>query len=92
MSERRLFPILVGQRQAWVPWSVLAPHEKQAHRNHGQSLERLAERGGLAIQEAAALVTDQSWMEFADRPDIEAWAVVYEAIVGGSPVEEGAQG
>lgn len=30
-----------------VPMALFLPHEKQAQTNHGQSLERLAERGGL---------------------------------------------
>ena len=30
-----------------VPWSLVEPHEAQARANHGQTLERLAQRGGL---------------------------------------------
>jgi hypothetical protein len=69
MTER-MFPVLRGgdwkeydslgcPRQ--VPWSILAPHEGWAQRNHGQSLERLAERGGLGIQEMACIVTHVHW-------------------------------
>lgn len=30
-----------------VPWGLIAPHERRARANHGgQSLNRLAERGG----------------------------------------------
>ena len=45
-----------------VPWSLMAPHEAQAKRNHGgQSLARLAERQGLSAGEALAVVLDRPW-------------------------------
>ncbi|MCD2164331.1 hypothetical protein [Comamonas koreensis] len=45
-----------------LPWSMIAPHEKQAQANHGgQTLERLAERGGLSFCEAAAIMEDRRW-------------------------------
>jgi hypothetical protein len=45
-----------------VPWNVIAPHEPQAMRNHGgQSLERLAQRGGLGPCEALAVLEDRAW-------------------------------
>lgn len=34
-----------------VPWAVVAPHEKQAKHNHDQTLQRLAQRGGLSALE-----------------------------------------
>ncbi len=52
-GERR-FPIIKG---ASVPWSAMAPFERQAKENHGgQSLEKLASRGGLGRVEAWAVV------------------------------------
>lgn len=54
----RRFPI---QRGPDVPWEVMAPHESQAQRNHGQSLARLAERGGLGTGEAWAVVNGLHW-------------------------------
>ena len=39
-----------------LPWALIAPHAKQAIANHGQTLERLAERGGLSFTEAAAIM------------------------------------
>lgn len=56
----KLYPIGDGPS---VPWEVMTPHEKQAQRNHGQTLERLAERGGLACSEAYCIVNDISWRE-----------------------------
>lgn len=36
---------------------------QQAMTNHGQTLERLAERGGLSLDEAAAIVERRRWCE-----------------------------
>lgn len=51
-SERR-FPIQDG---ASVPWEVMAPHQAQSQKNHHQSLERIAERGGFGAAEAWLIV------------------------------------
>lgn len=67
-AERR-FPVLYsrGERDALsgapttVPWSLLAGHEEQASRNHDQSLERLAERGGLDPVEMLAVIENRKW-------------------------------
>lgn len=64
MSERR-FPILRGGS---IPWDLIAPHEKQALENHcGQTLERLAERGGLGTCEAVAVLEDRRWKHMDER-------------------------
>lgn len=42
-----------------ISWSLIEPHEEQANRNHGQTLERLAERGGLSVYEAVAVLNDK---------------------------------
>ncbi|CAN2532584.1 hypothetical+protein [Methylocapsa aurea] len=44
-----------------IPMKMLEPHERQAQNNHGQSLKRLAERGGLGACEANAILEDRSW-------------------------------
>lgn len=44
-----------------VPWEMLAPHEAQAQRNHSQSLQRLAERGGLSAGECLAVLEGKGW-------------------------------
>jgi hypothetical protein len=51
----RMFPIQDG---AAVPWEAMTPHERQAFNNHGQSIERLAARGGLGAGEAWLVVND----------------------------------
>lgn len=48
-----------------IPWSLIAPHESQARANHGQTLERLAERGGLGSCEAVAILEDRRWHRMA---------------------------
>ena len=40
--------------------------EKRAQKNHGQTLERLAERGGLSPSEIAANLKDTGWWELKD--------------------------
>jgi hypothetical protein len=44
-----------------VPWPLIAPHDAQAVKNHGQTLRRLAERGGLAPYEMCAVLEDRRW-------------------------------
>ncbi len=81
MSERKMFPIMDGGPS--VPWEVLEPHESQALKNHNQTLQRLAERGGLDAGEAWCVVQGiypsvctsqekwnewrQKWREYAER-------------------------
>jgi len=43
--------------------------DRQAHRNHEQSLERLAERGGLSLQEALALMKEKKWAAYRETTD-----------------------
>lgn len=80
------FPIFDGIVYIWIPWSVLAPHEKQAQLNHGQSLERLAERRGLCPSEAIAVIEDRKW---TSMPHSEARArlkeLVEQSSVGATP-------
>ena len=61
MSDERRFRVLRGQsrlpqaeRDLWpesLPWALVEPWREQAERNHGQTLERLHDRGGLAPEE-----------------------------------------
>ncbi len=76
MAERR-FPILLSWQDERdfpdyprsVPWSFVAPHEKQAEENHDQSLELLAKRGGLDPSEMLAIVTGKRWNEIDASQD-----------------------
>jgi len=46
-----------------IPWAIIAPHARQALKNHEQTLERLAERGGLCASEAVAVLEDREWID-----------------------------
>lgn len=58
------FPVLLSTRRrrefadcpASVPWSFVEPHAAQAMKNHSQTLQRLARRGGLDPVEIKAVV------------------------------------
>jgi hypothetical protein len=50
-KRSRLFTIMGGPS---IPWEMIAPHEAQALKNHGQTLERLNQRSGLDQGEALA--------------------------------------
>ncbi len=65
LSGKR-FPVLLGdQRSIWrgvpdsIPWDAISTHEQQARANHGQSLDALAQRGGLSPYELLAVLFDQ---------------------------------
>jgi len=53
------FPVLNSKRLKSVPWGVVEPHRQRAIKNHGQTLERLAARGGLSETELAAVLLDR---------------------------------
>jgi len=57
--KARRFPGLAGSPS--VPWSIIAPWESTAQRNHSQSLERLAERGGLCATEMLHVLNGVRW-------------------------------
>lgn len=52
MGNVRTFPIMDDAEISAVPWEAMERGRAQAHYNHEQTLERLAERGGLDIAEA----------------------------------------
>ena len=65
---RRQFPIMEGgARRAKddltsIPWDMIAHHDATARQNHGgQTLERLAQRGGLCPLEAVAVMEDADY-------------------------------
>ena len=80
MTSRR-FPIIVpcdrrGLEIAGcprsVPWSLVEPHRAQAEANHSQTLERLAERGGLSPSELHAIMHRRRWVPMDVQPAV-AW-------------------
>ena len=73
MKNPKRFPVLwppgrkveAALREAgcphYVPWNLVAAHEDQAITNHGQTVQRLAERGGMSPLELVAVLTDRCW-------------------------------
>jgi hypothetical protein len=73
----RMMPIMLGHRAeerineakgagcavvvVQIPWPMIEAHEVQAKTNHGQTLARLADRGGLSACEALAIIEDRLW-------------------------------
>jgi hypothetical protein len=60
-DKEPMFPILGDPIIRAIPWAALAPHEPQARKNHSQTLRRLAERGGLGIEEAYCVLKNLDW-------------------------------
>lgn len=69
----------VGDRPGYhadgIPWNMIADHELQTFRNHGQSLRRLHDRGGLVWSEALAVLCNRDWC-----PEPNAKALVMERV------------
>ena len=55
----KMFPVLGAN--CTVPFDLVKSHEDQVFKNHGQSIERLAERGGLGWEELACVIKNQSF-------------------------------
>jgi lambda repressor-like predicted transcriptional regulator len=85
----RMFPVLSSSRSDCIPdaprsipWDIVAPHEAQARENHYQSLERLAQRGGLGWDEMAAVLEDRPWRKMDIQ---EAYRTVMKIVAAGVP-------
>jgi hypothetical protein len=62
LTPVRMFPI---QRGPAIPWDVIAPFDAICQRNHGgQTLERMAERGGLGLSEAIDVLNGSDYGTF----------------------------
>lgn len=79
---QEMFPVLTragaNDPKVYFPWAIVAKHEKQADRNHGQTLRRLAERGGLAPCELVAVLEDRAWHRMKDE---DAWRAIYKHVI-----------
>ena len=60
--KRPTFPIL-GSKGAVVDLQLVADHGRQAYTNHGQTVTRLAERGGLSWSELHAVLHNRRWQK-----------------------------
>ena len=57
-ANKELFMPLQGT-QLLLKFSAL--NERQAMKNHGYTLEQLADRGGISLSEAAAIIENRRW-------------------------------
>ena len=66
-----------------LPWKLFDNEKarKQALSNHSQTIERLAERGGLDPMEAVAILQGQSWPNVVEDEDKMQAALNYLAKV-----------
>lgn len=55
------FPVLGSKPKEYIPLDIIKPHEKQAIINHSQTLQRLAERGGLSWNEILFVLEDEQF-------------------------------
>lgn len=60
MNKVRM-PIMGSALMSEIPFGLITPYEQQAQKNHGQSLERLAQRGGLSSCEAIDIIEGRKW-------------------------------
>jgi hypothetical protein len=61
-----------------VPWEMIEQHEAQAKKNHGQTVQCLAARGGLSACEALAVIEDRP---FRGIPEARSHARLLEAVM-----------
>ena len=74
------FPILGSEPKEYIPLDIIKPHEKQALRNHGQTLKRLAERGGLGWIETLCVLEDREYDFHTKLTEMSARIKVLEII------------
>ncbi len=69
MTTEKYFPLLWERREraqfpaapSFLPWDIVEPHREAAMMNHDQTLERLAERGGLSPVEFYMVARGLRW-------------------------------
>lgn len=61
MSELFIMPILGSIPKAYITFVPTAADREWSDRNHGQSLERIKERGGFGWCELAAVFEHRAW-------------------------------
>jgi len=78
-------------RRYYIPFAMLLEHEAQAKKNHDQTLQYLAKRGGLSSEEANAILEDRApdWRMFclpmereaAEKFDQEQWESLWKKVL-----------
>ena len=83
---RKQFPIL-GSGGAKIDWQLVADHGKQANKNHYQTVQRLADRGGLSWCELHAVLHNREWRKMDENQAIlECRALEARYLSNSSPV------
>jgi hypothetical protein len=72
-------PVMHGKQIKSIPMRILLPYEEQALRNHSQSLQRLAERGGMDACEIYGMLRGLRWSQLKPHPDDEANLIAWVA-------------
>lgn len=57
------YPVIGTEPKQYIPYEVLLSHEERAIQNHGQTLERLAERGGLSWFEILCVLEEKNILD-----------------------------
>lgn len=74
------FPILGTNPKEYILLDIVKSHEKQAIKNHSQTLERLAERGGLSWVEMLFVLEDKNYDFYTKLTEISARIKVLKKI------------
>lgn len=87
-----VMPITGDHEIKSVPMAIFRPYWARAFRNHEQSLERLAARGGISTSEAVAILEDRPFKQMLFplarerlREIVESYRIVYAAAQGSPP-------
>ena len=89
-SKEAQFPVLyTGMTSLWelhpewprsVPWAMMEAVESNCKRNHSQSVDRLARRGGLSYKEILWAVMGCNWSEVSCMTTEEAAKTVMQLV------------
>lgn len=78
--DLRPFPIMGNATFKDVPWWLAESCSTQLWRNHGQSVRRLSERGGLDVLELAAALRGVGWLHCRDITEDQAVMQIQAAL------------
>lgn len=87
VKPAKQFPIL-GSRGVTIDWALVEDHQRQAYKNHRQTVARLAERGGLSWCELHAVLHNREWQKMDENEAILACRAIearHRAVLKGQP-------
>lgn len=58
------YPIQYKNKGEYIPFEMMLEHEDQCYTNHGQSVQRLAERHGTSYLETYFILNDKKFQYF----------------------------